>query len=79
MTASKKKPLNPQIDEALQAAGGFGRWTAFTVLVIVLGNVSGGLFVVGVAYLELEPTYMCRSRLDWYQTSFACTPEEFCD
>ena len=47
------------VDEALAKAGGFGRFQCFLFFVVVLSMNSAGFIVMGVAYYELDPPYLC--------------------
>ena len=55
--SKKEKP--PTAGEAINQAGGFGLYQLAMAISMILGNNGPGLVVYGIAYFELEPTYIC--------------------
>ena len=79
MGGGKKRPINAQIDEACDKAGGFGKFIWFCSLSIIFGQLSGGFLIHGLAYMELAPTYKCKSYTSNYSEWYSCKPDSFCD
>jgi len=46
------------VDEAIDRAGGWGRFQTFLLVNVILAMNSAGLVVYGVFYLELQPEYI---------------------
>lgn len=64
-----------QVEAELAKAGGFGYYQWMTCIIIIMGMMSGGFVIHGIAYLELEPNrYYC----DEAGVKISCSPEEFC-
>ena len=61
----------------MQTVDGNGRFQKFAFLVIAFATNSTGFFYYCFSYLELMPQFTCTSANS--QTSYSCTPKEFCD
>jgi len=64
------------MNQALEKAGGFGRYQCLIFLAMTLANNGPGLVVYGVAYYELEPPYLCTYSVPQYG---AHAPDPFTD
>ena len=40
-------------------AGGWGKFQTFLLITLILASNSVGIIETGVAYLELDPVYLC--------------------
>lgn len=47
------------VDEGINATGGFGLFQKLVTVILILGYMTGELFVQNMAYLELMPAYEC--------------------
>ena len=61
-------------DEALQAAGGVGRFQWIAAIILIMGKVSGDMVINNLIYFQLLPVFECHSASEWRQ----CTPDDFC-
>ena len=52
-------------DDFIQIAGGFGRFQVFASVVLILGFMTGGEIVYGLAFLEKYPDYECLVDGQW--------------
>ena len=78
--AKGNDPKQAEVNAAIDAAGGFGRFQMITLLAVILCMVSGGFITHGIAYLELvphEPGYICTNKVTGNEEK--CDPDFFCD
>lgn len=47
------------VQQAIDKAGGLGRYQCLLLLVMIISNNAPGLVVYGVAFYELQPPYLC--------------------
>ena len=47
------------VEEALNKAGGFGRFQCIYLVLLVMAMNSAGLVVYGISYYEKAPPYIC--------------------
>ena len=61
-TSKRRRELEEGItvQQALDKAGGFGKYHCLLLLTMIIANNAPGLVVYGVAYFELEPPYLCQ-------------------
>ena len=55
----RDKQIDTLYDDVIKKAGGFGLYQLAMTVSMILGNNGPGLVVYGIAYFELEPTYIC--------------------
>ena len=47
------------VNEALEMAGGYGRFQCILLFLMILSMNSAGFIVYGASYYELDPPYVC--------------------
>ena len=48
------------VDQALDQAGGYGKFQCFLLLMMIFAMNSAGFIVYGVSYYELDPPFICQ-------------------
>ena len=64
------------LDDAILAAGGFGKFQWILMVFYIMAFVSGNFILYNIDPLTERPVYMCESEPDVY---FECTAEEICE
>ena len=54
------------VQQALDKAGGFGRYQCLLIALMIIGNNGPGLVVYGVAFYEVQPPYECTYNMPQY-------------
>jgi len=64
------------IEQAMQKAGGWGKFQTFLLVAMIIAVDSCSLVIYGIGYLELLPTYMCVMK--GATTAVECERETMC-
>ena len=79
-TNKEESELGPitisSVDEGIKMAGSCGLFQKFVTIILILGYMTGELFVQNMAYLELMPAYQCKDKSTGLWST--CYPDEFC-
>ena len=64
------------VDEGIAMTGKFGFFQKIVPFILIIGYMTGEIFVQNMAYLELMPAYECKDSMsdNWAR----CYPTEFC-
>ena len=63
------------IEQAIDAAGGSGRYQVFTTALMTLGYSTVGFLYYNIAFLELYPAFECWNGEAWE----SCEHDDFCE
>lgn len=67
------------IEEALEVAGGFGRYQLSVAMIAFFFYNSGGYALYPMSYFELMPHFECQMASDTVEMWRKCEPKDFCD
>eukprot|EP00347_Sterkiella_histriomuscorum_P021446 403333947 len=66
------------VDQAFELCGGFGRFQYFNALLTIMTMGSSSFFLSSLAFLELEPHYICLKK-DSVNVWEECSASKFCE